>query len=360
MSALERDGRTILSYGAGAGYTPLRALIAQWFGVHPSRVVLTNGALHGLALLARRLARGRNVVAEYPIYPRAERVLLAAEASLLGTPLDEDGMNPDEIHSMLVQYSTPAIIYTIPSFNNPTGWTLTLPRRRRLVELVAGQSAVQVQGMQIVEDDSYALTRFEGEGMQALFDLSGKVTVYLSSFSTTIAPGLRVGWLVLPEGLADDIAADAADSYITPSLLSQATVFEFITRGSFERHLGELRAGLRLRRDAMLAAIERHMPGVALLAARGRLLRLARAARPARRPRGARARAGRDGRRRHLVQRHVELAAALVRRLHARRDRRRHLAPRRGAVVSLRSLQRPGTGSTVPLSQPGATTETAK
>ena len=66
--------------------------------------------------------------------------------------------------------------------------------------------------MQIVEDDSYALTRFEGEGMHALFDLSGKVTVYLSSFSTTIAPGLRVGWLILPEGLADDIAADAADS----------------------------------------------------------------------------------------------------------------------------------------------------
>ena len=138
-------------------------------------------------------------------------------------------MNPDEIHNMLVQYSTPAIIYTIPTFNNPTGWTLTLPRRRRLVELVAGQSMVQVQGMQIVEDDSYALTRFEGEAAHALFDLSGKITVYLSSFSTTIAPGLRVGWLVLPERLADDIAADAADSYITPSLLSQATVFEFIT-----------------------------------------------------------------------------------------------------------------------------------
>ena len=80
-TALERDGRTILSYGAAAGYTPLRALIAQWFGVHPSRVVLTNGSLHGLALLARRLARGRNVVAEYPIYDRAETVLLAAEAS---------------------------------------------------------------------------------------------------------------------------------------------------------------------------------------------------------------------------------------------------------------------------------------
>ena len=90
---------------------------------------------------------------------------------------------------MLVQYSTPALIYTIPSFHNPTGWTLSLPRRRRLLELVRGQSMVQVQGMQIVEDDSYALTRFEGEAEHALFDLSGKTTIYLSSFSTTIAPG---------------------------------------------------------------------------------------------------------------------------------------------------------------------------
>jgi len=259
-TALGRDGRTILSYGASAGYTPLRALIAQWYGVHPSRVVLTNGSLHGLALVARALAPGRNVVAEYPIYDRAEKVLLAAEASLLGAPVDEDGVNADEIHNMLVQYTTPALIYTIPSFHNPTGATLTAPRRRRLLELVRGQSMVQVQGMQIVEDDSYALTRFEGESQHALFDLSGKLTIYLSSFSTTIAPGLRVGWLILPELLAEQIAAAAADTYITPSLLSQATVFEFITRGSFERHLDELRAGLRLRRDAMLAALARHMP----------------------------------------------------------------------------------------------------
>src|SRR5690348_3519971 len=97
--ALERDGRTILSYGASAGYTPLRALIGQWFGVHPSRVVLTNGSLHGLALLARQIARGRNVVAEYPIYNRAEAVLLAAEASLLSTPMDEEGMSPNEIQN---------------------------------------------------------------------------------------------------------------------------------------------------------------------------------------------------------------------------------------------------------------------
>src|SRR5262245_35677242 len=197
-TALGRDGRTILSYGPGAGYTPLRALIAQWYAVHPSRVVLTNGALHGLTLIAQRLASRRNVVAEYPIYDRAEKTLLAAEVALLGGPMDQDGLVADEVHNMLVQYSTPALIYTIPSFHNPTGWTMTLSRRRRLLELVSGQSMVQVQGMQIVEDDSYALTRFEGDREHAIFDLSGKSTVYLSSFSTTISPGLRVGWLIVP------------------------------------------------------------------------------------------------------------------------------------------------------------------
>jgi 2-aminoadipate transaminase len=259
-TVLERDGRTLLSYGPAAGYTPLRALIAQWFNVHPARVVLTNGALQGLALLAHRLAARRNVVAEYPIYDRAEKVLLGAESSLIGAPMDVDGINADEIHSMLVQYSTPALIYTIPTFHNPSGWTTTVARRRRLIELVAGQTMVQVQGMQIVEDDSYGLTRFEGEAVPAIFDLSGKQTLYLSSFSTTISPGLRVGWLIAPEEIAELLTEAASDTYITPSLLSQAIVFEFITRGSFEPHLTRLRAELKLRRDTMLAALSRHMP----------------------------------------------------------------------------------------------------
>jgi 2-aminoadipate transaminase len=259
-TALARDGRTLLSYGPAAGYAPLRALIGQWFGVHPGRVVLTNGALHGLALLTRHIAFRRNVVAEYPIYDRAEKVLLSAETSLVSAPMDEEGLNPDELQGTLVAYSTPAFVYTIPSFHNPTGRSTTYARRRRLLSVIGGESMVQVQGMVIVEDDSYALTRFEGEAEHAYFDLSGKETLYLSSFSTTIAPGLRVGWLILPEALADDLGEAAADTYITPSLLSQATVFEFLTRGGLERQLTDLRAALKLRRDAMLTALSRHLP----------------------------------------------------------------------------------------------------
>jgi len=259
-TVLGRDGKAILSYGSAAGYTPLRELIGEWFGVHPARVVLTNGSLDGLALLAQRVAPSRNVVAEYPIYDRAEKVFLVAEASLLGAPMDEEGMVVEELHNMLSQYATPAIVYTIPSFHNPTGWTMSLARRRRTVELVEGQGMVQLQDMLLFEDDAYALTRFEGEREPALFDLSRQRSLYSSSFSTTIAPGLRVGWLVLPEAIANELDEAASGTYITPSLLSQATVHEFIGRGSFEPHVARLRAALKLRRDAMLTALEQHMP----------------------------------------------------------------------------------------------------
>jgi GntR family transcriptional regulator/MocR family aminotransferase len=101
QSAFARDGSAILSYGPGAGYTPLRELIAEWFGVHPARVLLTHGQLHALALLAARVARGRKVLVEYPIYDRAERVLLAAGATLIGTPIAEDGIVIGELQSTL-------------------------------------------------------------------------------------------------------------------------------------------------------------------------------------------------------------------------------------------------------------------
>jgi DNA-binding transcriptional MocR family regulator len=259
-AALARDGRTILSYGAAAGYTPLRELIAAWFGVHPARIVLTNGRLHGLALLARHVLRGRSVLAEYPIHDRAERVFLDTGCPLISTPIDEGGLVADELRNTLGQYVRPGMVYVIPSFHNPTGWTTPREGRARIVDVVLGQNRVQTDQILLLEDQTYELTRFEGERLPALFDLSGGRSLYSSSFSATVAPGLRVGFFVLPEEIADQLAAAATDTYITPVLLAQATVFELLGRPSFEAHLERLRAGLRERRDAMVAALERHLP----------------------------------------------------------------------------------------------------
>jgi 2-aminoadipate transaminase len=258
---LAREGKTILSYGGGAGYTPLRELIGEWFGVHPSRVVVTNGRLHGLALLARLRLRGSSVIAEYPIHDRAERVFLDAGGSLIAVPIDEGGMVTEDLQNTLGQYVRPAMVYTIPSFHNPTGWTTSAEGRARVVDLVIRQNMVQTEQILLVEDDSYGLTRFEGERLPALFDLSGGRSVYSSSFSVTIAPGLRVGFFVLSEALADELGELAASMYITPVLPAQATVFEFLARGGFEAHLARLREGLRARRDALVGALEAHLRG---------------------------------------------------------------------------------------------------
>ena len=260
-AALARDGKTILSYGAGAGYAPLRELIGEWFHVHPSRVVLTNGRLNGLALLAGHVARGRSVITEYPIHDRAEAVFLRAGAFMLGVPVADGGMVIEELQTTLGQNLRPAIVYTTPNFHNPTGWTTPRAGRERIVDLVLQQNRLQTEQILLVEDDSYGLTRFEGEAPPALFDVSAGRAVYSSSFSATVAPGLRVGFFILPDALADQLADVATSTYITPVLLAQATVYEFINRGSFEPHLARLRNGLKLRRDAMLAALETHFAG---------------------------------------------------------------------------------------------------
>src|SRR5262249_54535019 len=151
----------------------------------------------------------------------------------------------------------PAFLYTIPTFQNPSGRTLPADRRRRVVELAAAAN------MLIVEDDPYGLIRFEGEPEPSMFELSGGVTIYTSSFSKTIAPGLRVGFYIVPEELAAPLTDRANSTYITPALLSEAVVHEFIRRGSFEPNLERVNGLLKVRRDAMLGALEKHLSGAA-------------------------------------------------------------------------------------------------
>ena len=254
-AVIGREGRSILSYGPAAGYTPLRELIAQWFGVHPYRVLLTNGSLQALGLLAQRFVQGQNVIVEYPTYDRALKVLLAAGGSLLAAVVDDDGMNIEDLEIQLVGQMKPAFVYTIPTFQNPTGRTLPEERRRRMVEVLGPRNIL------IVEDDPYSLIRFEGEALPAIFDYADKNSIYMGSFSKAIAPGLRVGWLIVPEELAGELTEVAASNYITPSLISQAIVHEFIARGSFEPNLRRMNELLKARRDAMLAALEKHFSG---------------------------------------------------------------------------------------------------
>jgi 2-aminoadipate transaminase len=254
-AAVEQGGADVLNYGPAAGYRPLRERIARAHRVEPERILLTNGSLQGFLFLARRLAGRGPVLVEAPTYDRPLKLLAGLDAEVFSVPLDDEGLDVDSLEVALRQGLRPAFLYTIPTFQNPTGVTMPKARRRRLVRLARSYDLL------LVEDDPYGLVRFGGRSLPTLFELDGGANVvYASSFSKTIAPGLRVGYLVLPPGLADEIEAEATSTYITPGLLPQAAVDEYLSRGLFEANLARICDALRARRDAMLAALARELP----------------------------------------------------------------------------------------------------
>jgi DNA-binding transcriptional MocR family regulator len=235
--------------------------VAARHGVEPGRVVLTVGGLLGFLLYAEeRLERrpGR-VLVEAPSYDRTLKLLARHGAETVALPVDEEGLDPDALERELrAREEPPSFLYTIPTFQNPSGRTLSAERRRRLVEIVAAH------GLPVLEDDPYGLVRFEGEPPPSLHELEGGTLVtHASSFSKTVAPGVRTGYFVLPPADAATFEARAVSTYIAPPFLVQATVAEFVARGSFEPNLERVRGELRARRDAMLAALEAGFPETA-------------------------------------------------------------------------------------------------
>jgi 2-aminoadipate transaminase len=251
---VERDGATVMSYGPVGGYGPLREWIGERHGVDPARVLVTNGSLQGMVFLAERFA-GKRVIVESPTYDRPLKILAGRGVAVTPVEMDEEGLVPEALERALQSGEKPAFVYTIPTFQNPTGRTLTPDRRRRLIELSHEHDLL------LLEDDPYGLVRYEGEPPPTPFELDGGSNViYSSSFSKTIAPGARVGYFVLPEPLERELEAIAVSTYITPVLLGQATVFEFLRRGNLEPNLKRVSTLLGARRDAMLEALERELP----------------------------------------------------------------------------------------------------
>jgi DNA-binding transcriptional MocR family regulator len=256
-AALLNDGATALSYGSAAGYAPLRAWIAERHDVEPGRIVVTNGSLQGFVFLAELLAgNGERVLVEAPTYDRPLKILDALGAEVVAVPQTDEGIDVDALAQELRRGPRPAFLYVIPTFQNPSGRTLGTDGRRRLVQLAAEQELL------VLEDDPYGLVRFEGAAPPTLHELDGgERVIYSSSFSKTVAPGVRVGYLVLPERLAGRVEALATSTYITPALLSQATVHEFLRRGALGRNLELVRSLLKARRDALLAALGEQLEG---------------------------------------------------------------------------------------------------
>ena len=255
QEALAADGVRILSYGPGDGYQPLREWLGARHGVPADRVFVTNGSLQGYVFLLETLLEPGDLVAvEAPTYDRALLQLKLHGMRIDPIPVTSDGMDVDALRSSCAAGRVPKLLYTIPTFQNPSGTTLSLERRHALVEVA------ERYGITLLEDDPYGELRFEGEPLPRLYDLAGpERVIFTSSFSKTIAPGLRVGYLVAPAEVEQRLAAAASRTYISPSLLAQAAVHRICEGGHLEENIRKVTALMRERRDAMLGALD-HLP----------------------------------------------------------------------------------------------------
>ena len=230
--------------------------IANRQGVEPGQVIATNGSMQADAFLFRLLvAPGDVVVVEAPSYDRTLLALRELGAEILAIPLEDDGIDVKQLEQALEGGARPKLAHIIPNFHNPAGCTLSEAKRRRLIELAERYDFV------LFEDDPYVELRFEGEDQPTMLSLdSADRVVYASSFSKTVCPGIRVGYLAGPAEVITQIRRMATATYISPSMVSQAIVAEFCVSRAIERSIETVKNALRERRDVLCAALRRDLP----------------------------------------------------------------------------------------------------
>ncbi len=257
---LGRDGREALGYGDRAGYRPLRDTIAHILATHgiqarAEQLLITSGAQQGLALIARLLLRpGDVVLVESPTYAGAIDLFRSLDVRVAGIPVDDEGMRVDLAEEAL-GVRQPRLIYTMPTFQNPTGTCLSLARRRQLLALADRHN------VPLIEDEFVGDLRYEGTAPPPLaaLDPGGRV-IYMGTFSKMLMPGLRVGYLLASGPVYDRLLACKRVDDLASSSLIQRALHTYITVGRYQGHLQRACQLYRRRRDAMAEALGRHLP----------------------------------------------------------------------------------------------------
>lgn len=263
---LTDQGEVALQYGPTDGIAELRQLVArrmteQGMPAEPEEILLTTGSQQALDLVAKVLVDpGDLVLVEKPGYIGGLGAIASYQARMWGIPMDGDGLRVDllaeELASRAVQgQSQPKLLYTVATFHNPTGSSLSLKRRRQLLELAERYNFL------IVEDNPYGELYFGAKPYPTLrsLDQTGRV-IYLGSFSKVFLPGLRVGWVTAPTPLLRKLSIAKQSADLCSGTLGQKLIAEFIRRGLLEPHIQRLRPLYRAKRDAMLEALERYAP----------------------------------------------------------------------------------------------------
>jgi 2-aminoadipate transaminase len=270
--ALEQNASLALQYGETEGYRPLREMIARHisrYGIkaQSENILITTGSQQALDLIGKLLINaGDQVLVEAPTYLGALQAFNLYDAEYVSVPCDENGLSSETLEASL--RTGPKFMYVLPNFQNPSGTTLSEERRRALV-LLANK-----YGIPIVEDDPYGQLRYEGEHLPSLVVLDrenvprdngytlGNV-IYLSTFSKTLAPGLRLGWVVAPPEVIAKLAQLKQGSDLHTSTFAQMVAYEVARDNFLDEHVKRLRAAYRERRDVMLEALEQYFPSEA-------------------------------------------------------------------------------------------------
>jgi DNA-binding transcriptional MocR family regulator len=257
VRAFERDPAGTTGYGTAVGYGPLREWIANQHGVDTSNVIVTNGSMQADAFLFEALVKaGDAVIVEKPTYDRTLLNLRGRGADVRMVELERDGIDTDALETLLRDEGVrPTLAHVIPNFQNPAGYTLSASKREALLRL-AGEF-----GFVIFEDDPYIDIRFAGETLPTMLsqDTTGSV-VYASSFSKTVCPGIRVGYLVGPAERISEIQRLATNTYISPNMVAQSLVYEFCISGAIDASIATVKAALAGRVKRLTDALSRELP----------------------------------------------------------------------------------------------------
>lgn len=256
---LRTQGPQALQYGPTEGYAPLRRYLADRLGAYglpagPDNILLTNGSQQALDLLGKVFIDGRQpVCVERPTYLGALQAWRPYGARYCAVALTEDGMDMDDLQDV-IQRHRPKFVYVLPNFQNPSGVSLSAARRSRLAELIPSTDAF------IVEDDPYGELRFEGEALEPVIARTWGQTLYLSTFSKTLSPGIRLGWIVGPPEVIRKLVQAKQGADLHTGTFVQMVAYELCRRGVLDDHVPRIRQTYRERRDAMLAAMSRYFP----------------------------------------------------------------------------------------------------
>ncbi|WP_454698560.1 aminotransferase-like domain-containing protein [Arthrobacter humicola] len=255
---LGRPGVPALQYSRTEGISPLREWIAEREGVAVERVIITNGGFHGLSLAVQAVVeRGGLVAVDNPIFPLFLRGLELSAADILPIRVGSAGLDVGELADRLRDGARPAALYTVPDFHNPTQGTLPAVARAELVRLA------EQYGFIILADNPYRELWFSGGPESVDAFNSSEHVIHINTFTKTLGPGLRLGWIVVPDRLAKDIVALRSRQDSHSSTLVQAVVGELLTSdpGVFDATLGRARALYLNRARTLVAALERQAPG---------------------------------------------------------------------------------------------------